>query len=185
MKHSVLICRMKTVLKSSIAIIEIEHLSLTPMSVSSGNLVDLDCKEGWLTLMFPETIEMTQWLKDPFPDHSPAHGLWSSNQGYSPAKHSAPGTLVFLKMLNQQSSQITASDFNYLKNQPRLILPIAGLPVGYPSCIMCASPRLRVLGLYKSAHSSVTERWQSTGKERLREEASINGLNVNLLGLQG
>ena len=46
LKHSVLICRMKTVLKSSIAIIEIEHLSATPMSLSSGNLVDLDYKEG-------------------------------------------------------------------------------------------------------------------------------------------
>ena len=46
LKHSVLICRMKTVLKSPITIIETKYLSATPMALSSGSLVDLDYKEG-------------------------------------------------------------------------------------------------------------------------------------------
>ena len=47
---------MKTVFKPSTAIIEIEYLSATPMTLSPGNLVDLNYKKGWLTLLFPETV---------------------------------------------------------------------------------------------------------------------------------
>lgn len=128
LKHSVLICRMKTVLKSPITIIETEYLSATPMALSSGSLVDLDYKEGWLTLMFPDTVEMTQWLKDPFPDHSPPHGIWSSNQWYSPAKNSAPGTLIFLKMLNHK--QLDYCLWLQLSYKPTE----AGTPHSRPAC---------------------------------------------------
>ena len=62
---------------------------------------------------------------------------------------------------------------------------MAGLPAAYPSCITCASPQLQVLDLCKPAHSGVAEKRQSAGKARLKEETAINGLNVNLLVLQG
>ena len=183
LKHSVLICRMKTVLKSSIAIIEIEHLSATPVSLSSGNLVDLDYKEGWLTLMFPETVEMTQWLKDPFPDHSYSNDIWPSNLWHSPINFSARHTLfgggglfwdaqsqigLFTFSVHQLSKSHKAWRFLWLVYLKLIFsCPVWNLTTrGVKSC--------------RSSQSGVSENWQSGGQEGLRGKVAENGFNVQV-----
>lgn len=94
LKHSVLICRMACAQSS-----HCHHRKLSTFQPHPhGSVVQafgwLDYKEGWLTLMFPGNCRNDQWLKDPFPDHSPPQHHNASNQWYSYNLRTwnAPGT---------------------------------------------------------------------------------------------
>ena len=73
-----------------------KQLSAVLKSLLSGNLVDMPYRQGWLTsLSLNRTVQVKQWIKDPFPDHSYSNGIWPSNLWHSPINFSARHTLFW------------------------------------------------------------------------------------------